>query len=153
MSHKLTEKQTKFVDYYIETGGNATEAARKAGYSKKTAEAIGLENLGKPRIKAAIDARLAELKSQRTADATEVLEYLTAVMRGQQMDETVVVEGTGDGRSSARKMQVRVASRDRNKAAELLGRVYGIYNDKLKLENAPVPVIVDDIDEGGGGNE
>ena len=151
MSHKLTEKQTKFVDYYIETGGNATEAARKAGDSKKTAEAIGLENLGKPRIKSAIDARLAELKSQRTADATEVLEYLTAVMRGQQMDETVVVEGTGDGRSSARKMQVRVASRDRNKAAELLGRVYGIYNDKLKLENAPVPVIVDDIDERGRG--
>lgn len=146
MAHKLTEKQIKFVDYYIETGGNATEAARKAGYSKKTAEAIGLENLGKPRIKAAIDARLAELKSQRTADATEVLEYLTAVMRGQQMDETVVVEGTGDGRSSARKMQVRVASRDRNKAAELLGRVYGIYSDKLKLENAPVPVIVDDMD-------
>lgn len=153
MGHKLTEKQTKFVDYYIETGGNATEAARKAGYSQKTAEAIGLENLGKPRIKSAIDARLAELKSQRTADATEVLEYLTSVMRGQQMDETVVVEGTGDGRSSARKMQVRVASRDRNKAAELLGRVYGIYNDKLKLENAPVPVIVDDIDEEGGDNE
>ena len=151
MSHKLTEKQTKFVDYYIETGGNATEAARRAGYKKPNPQ--GCENLAKPSVKSAIDARLAELKSQRTADATEVLEYLTAVMRGQQMDETVVVEGTGDGRSSARKMQVRVASRDRNKAAELLGRVYGIYNDKLKLENAPVPVIVDDIDEGGGGNE
>lgn len=153
MSHKLTEKQTKFVDYYIETGGNATEAARRAGYSEKTCRVIGQETLLKPAVKSAIDARLAEFKSQRTADATEVLEYLTAVMRGQQMDETVVVEGTGDGRSSARKMQVRVASRDRNKAAELLGRVYGIYNDKLKLENAPVPVIVDDIDEGGGGNE
>lgn len=153
MSHKLTEKQTKFVDYYIETGGNITEAARRAGYSEKTCRVIGQENLLKPAIKSAIDARLAELKSQRTADATEVLEYLTAVMRGQQMDETVVVEGTGEGRSSARKMQVRVASRDRNKAAELLGRVYGIYNDKLKLENAPVPVIVDDIDEGGGSHE
>lgn len=151
MAHKLTEKQTKFVDYYIETGGNATEAARRAGYKKPNPQ--GCENLAKPSVKAAIDARLAELKSQRTADATEVLEYLTAVMRGQQMDETVVVEGTGDGRSSARKMQVRVASRDRNKAAELLGRVYGIYNDKLKLENAPVPVIVDDIDEGGGSHE
>lgn len=151
MSHKLTEKQTKFVDYYIETGGNATEAARRAGYKKPNPQ--GSENLAKPSVKAAIDARLAELKSQRTADATEVLEYLTAVMRGQQMDETVVVEGTGDGRSSARKMQIRVASRDRNKAAELLGRVYGIYNDKLKLENAPVPVIVDDIDEGGSDHE
>lgn len=153
MAHKLTEKQIKFVDYYIETGGNATEAARKAGYSKKTAEAIGLENLGKPRIKSAIDARLAELKSQRTADATEVLEYLTSVMRGQQEDETIVVEGVGDGCSEARRMSIKVATRDRNKAAELLGRVYGIYNDKLKLENAPVPVIVDDIDDGGGTHE
>ena len=50
-------------------------------------------------------------------------------------------------------MNVRVATRDRNKAAELLGRVSGIFNDKLKLENAPVPVIVDDIDNGGGTHE
>lgn len=153
MAHKLTEKQIKFVDYYIETGGNITEAARRAGYSEKTCRVIGQENLLKPAIKAAIDARLAELKSQRTADATEVLEYLTSVMRGQQEDETIVVEGIGDGCSEARRMSIKVATRDRNKAAELLGRVYGIYNDKLKLENAPVPVIVDDIDEGGGSHE
>lgn len=151
MGHKLTEKQCKFVDYYIETGGNATEAARRAGYKKPNPQ--GSENLAKPSVKSAIDARLAELKSQRTADATEVLEYLTAVMRGQQEDETIVVEGIGDGCSAARRMNVKVATRDRNKAAELLGRVYGIYNDKLKLENAPVPVIVDDIDEGGGSHE
>ncbi len=144
MSHKLTEKQTRFVDYYIETKGNATEAARKAGYKKPNPQ--GSENLAKPSIKAAIDARLAELKSQRTANATEVLEYLTSVLRGQQEDETIVVEGVGDGCSRARRMNVKVATRDRNKAAELLGRVYGIYNDKLKLENAPVPVIVDDMD-------
>lgn len=146
MAHKLTEKQTKFVDYFIETGGNAAEAARRAGYSEKTCRVIGRENLTKPDIKAAIDARLAELKSQRTADATEVLEYLTAVLRGQQEDETIVVEGVGDGCSRAKRMNVKVATRDRNKAAELLGRVYGIFNDKLKLENAPVPVIVDDMD-------
>lgn len=151
MAHKLTEKQTKFVDYYIETGGNATEAARRAGYKKPNPQ--GCENLAKPSVKSAIDARLAELKSQRTADATEVLEYLTSVLRGQQEDETIVVEGVGDGCSRARRMNVKVATRDRNKAAELLGRVYGIYNDKLKLENAPVPVIVDDIDDGGGTHE
>ena len=151
MAHKLTEKQTKFVDYYIETGGNATEAARRAGYKKPNPQ--GCENLAKPSVKSAIDARLAELKSQRTADATEVLEYLTSVLRGQQEDETIVVEGVGDGCSEARRMSIKVATRDRNKAAELLGRVYGIYNDKLKLENAPVPVIVDDIDEGGGSHE
>lgn len=151
MEYKLTEKQQRFVDYYIETKGNATEAARKAGYKKPNPQ--GSENLAKPSIKAAIDARLAELKSQRTANATEVLEYLTSVLRGQQEDETIVVEGVGDGCSRARRMNVKVATRDRNKAAELLGRVYGIYNDKLKLENAPVPVIVDDIDERGSSHE
>ena len=60
---KLTEKQKRFIDYYIETG-NASEAARRAGYSEKTAGWIGQENLQKPTIKAAIDARLKELRSK-----------------------------------------------------------------------------------------
>lgn len=145
MEHKLTEKQQRFVDYYIQTG-NAAEAARKAGYSEKTAPWMGQENLQKPTIKAAIEKRLAELKSERTADATEVLEYMTSVLRGQHEDETVVVEGTGDGTSRARKIKVKVSTRDRLKAGEVLGRIFGMYNDKLKLENAPVPVIVDDMD-------
>lgn len=144
MKHKLTEKQERFVDYYIETKGNATEAARRAGYKKPNPQ--GSENLAKPSIKAAINARLAELKSQRTADATEVLEFLTSVLRDQQEDETIVVEGTGNGMSRARKIKVKVSTRDRLKAGEVLGRIFGMYNDKLQLENAPVPVIVDDMD-------
>lgn len=51
---KLTEKQQRFVDYYIETG-NASEAARKAGYSEKTCRVTGQENLLKPAIKSAIE--------------------------------------------------------------------------------------------------
>ncbi len=144
MAHKLTEKQQRFVDYYIETKGNATEAARRAGYKKPNPQ--GSENLAKPSIKAAIDARLAELKSERTADATEVLEYMTSVLRGEHEDEAIVVEGTGNGMSRARKIKVKVSTRDRLKAGEVLGRIFGMYNDKLKLENAPVPVIVDDMD-------
>lgn len=146
MKHRLTEKQERFVDYYVENQGNATEAARKAGYSQKTCRSIGQENLTKPDIKAAIDARLAELKSERTADATEVLEYMTSVLRGEHEDEAIVVEGTGNGMSRARKIKVKVSTRDRLKAGEVLGRIFGMYNDKLKLENAPVPVIVDDMD-------
>jgi len=46
---KLTLKQERFVEHYFKTG-NATDAARKSGYSKKTAEAIGQENLTKPMI-------------------------------------------------------------------------------------------------------
>ena len=64
---KLTEKQQRFVDYFIETG-NAAEAARKAGYSEKTAPWIGQENLQKPTIKAAIETP-AGTKKQPYSDA------------------------------------------------------------------------------------
>ena len=74
---KMTEKQKRFCDYYIETL-NATEAAKRAGYSKKTAYIIGAENLKKPQIKECIDDRLSELESKRVANAQEVLEYITA---------------------------------------------------------------------------
>ncbi|EPH91563.1 terminase small subunit domain protein, partial [Enterococcus faecalis F01966] len=58
----MTEKQKRFCDFYIETG-NATQAAIKAGYSKKTANRIATENLSKLVIKQYIDERLAELKN------------------------------------------------------------------------------------------
>ena len=78
---KLTEKQKRFADHYIETG-NATESAVKAGYSKKTAAVIAAENLIKPNIKTYIDGKLKALESERTASAKEVLEMLTSSMRG-----------------------------------------------------------------------
>lgn len=82
----LTEKQRRFADYYIETG-NAAEAARKAGYSKKTADAIGRENLRKPTVSAYIKARLAEMDVSRLADAEEVLEVFSNILRGQARDQ------------------------------------------------------------------
>lgn len=120
---KLTEKQKRFIDYYIETG-NATESARRAGYSPKTAEAIGLENLGKPRIKAAIDARLKALEDKRIAKVDEVLKFLTATLRGEVKDVQIVVEGTGDGCSKASLVETRASVRDRIKAAENLLKRY-----------------------------
>lgn len=108
---KLTEKQRRFVDYYVETG-NASEAARRAGYSEKTAGWIGQENLQKPTIKAAVDARLRELEGKRIAKADEVLQFLTSILRGKVKEERVVVEGTGEGRSDARIITVQVSARD-----------------------------------------
>lgn len=116
---KLTEKQRRFVDYYVETG-NASEAARRAGYSEKTAGWIGQENLQKPTIKAAIDARLRELEGKRIANAAEVLEFLTSALRGEVTDENVVVEGTGEGCSEARIIETRISSKDRLNAAQQL---------------------------------
>ena len=125
MDKKLTPKQKAFCDYYIETG-NATEAAIKAGYSEKTAKVTGYENLTKPYLKAYIDERMKELESSRIADAREVLEYLTKVMRGEEKDQ----------------FGLDASLQDRTKAAELLGKRYAIFNSKelelkerkLKLE-------------------
>ena len=134
---KLTEKQRRFIDYYVETG-NKTEAAKKAGYSEKTAASIGDENLRKPAIKAAIDARLRELEDKRIAKADEVMQFLTSTLRGEVKEERVVVEGTGEGRSDARIIKVQVSARDRLEAAKSLLKRYPMQLDakeqKLKLQ-------------------
>lgn len=141
---RLTEKQKRFADYYIETG-NAAKAAEKAGYSKKTARFIGAENLTKPNISEYINARLEQLEDERIADAKEVLEYLTAVMRGETDEEVVVVENVGDYTSEARIVEKQAGIRERNRAAELLGKRYSLFTDKLDLDANVGVTIVDDI--------
>ena len=141
---KLTEKQKRFCDYYIETG-NATEAAIRAGYSQKTARFIGAENLTKPNIKKYIDDRLREIEDKRIAKAEEVLKYLTSVMRGEETEEVVVVEGTGEGASEARIIEKQVSARDRIKAAELLGKRYSLFTDRIDVGGNVGITIIDDI--------
>lgn len=130
---KLTVKQQAFADHYIECG-NATEAAKKAGYSAKTAGVIGDENLKKPYIAEYIKRKLDEIASKRIADAAEVLEYLTAAMRGEVTEEMVVVEGYGDGCSQASTVKKQISAKDRNKAAELLGKRHSLFTDRVALE-------------------
>lgn len=141
---KLTEKQKRFCDYYIETG-NATEAAIRAGYSQKTARFIGAENLTKPNIKKYIGDRLREIEDKRIAKAEEVLKYLTSVMRGEETEEVVVVEGTGEGASEARIIEKQVSARDRIKAAELLGKRYSLFTDRIDVGGTVGVTIIDDI--------
>lgn len=57
---KLTKKQELFIQYYMANGFNATQAAKDAGYSEKTAYAIGEENLRKLDIKKRIEELQAE---------------------------------------------------------------------------------------------
>ena len=81
---KLTPKQKAFADYYIECG-NATEAARKAGYKKPNPQ--GSQNLAKPSISAYIAERIRPTEQKRIADADEVMQFYTAVMRGEVKDQ------------------------------------------------------------------
>ena len=130
---RMTEKQKRFCDFYIETG-NAKEAAIRAGYSEKTAKQIGQENLTKPDLRAYIDERLAELKNERTADAQEVLEYLTAVMRGEYKEATLI--GVGEGAQAV--VDIDVGAKDRLKAAELLGKRHALFTDKVDLQTGDI---------------
>lgn len=130
---KMTAKQRRFCDEYL-IDLNATQAAIRAGYSEKNARNIASENLAKPNIRAYIDERMAEKESELIADQDEVLKYLTAVMRGETQSEVVVVEGTGNGASEARTMQKAPDEKERLKAAELLGKRYGLYTDRVEQE-------------------
>lgn len=130
---KLTAKQQRFCDEYL-IDLNATQAAIRAGYSKKTANRIASENLLKPDIKAYIEARMAEKESELIANQDEVLRYLTSVLRGKSQSTEIVVECIGDGISEARTMEKGPSEKERLKAAELLGRRYGIYTDKIEAD-------------------
>ena len=129
---KLSLKQKAFADYYIELG-NATQAAIRAGYSKRTAGVIGDENLKKPNIKDYMDERLKQIEDERIADASEVLKYLTSVLRGESQSEIVVVEGDGMGESTARRMKKAPDEKEKLKAAELLGKRYTLFADKVDV--------------------
>ena len=122
---KLTTKQQKFADEYI-ISGNATQAAIEAGYSKKTANRIGSENLSKLDIKKYIDERLKEIESAKTATQQEVLEYLTSVMRGEQREQTLI----GMGQGFQEKTYIDVSAKDRLKAADILNKIHQARESK-----------------------
>ena len=131
VAHGMTEKQKRFCDEYL-IDLNATQAAIRAGYSERTAYSIGTENLRKPEISAYINSRMEEKNKELIADQDEVLKYLTSVMRGESTSEEIVVEGTGDGCSIARAIEKAPSEKDRLKAAELLGKRYGLYTERIE---------------------
>ena len=123
---KLTLKQQRFADEYI-ISGNATDAAVKAGYSKKYANTNASKLLQNTTIKSYIDEKLAELQSQKVADQQEVMEYLTAVMRGEKTEPLLVLDGEGTQKVINAVPPVQA----RTKAAELLGKRYRLLLIRL----------------------
>ena len=147
---KLTAKQQRFCDEYL-VDLNATQAAIRAGYSEKTAKQIANENLTKPYLREYIDERLAEKEKKLIADQDEVMRYLTSVMRREKKESVVVTlqsktekwvkdEETGKLKKqtiteeSPAVVEIPARLSDSNKAAELLGKRYGLYTDKVEAE-------------------
>lgn len=131
---KLTEKQKIFANEYL-IDLNATRAYKKA-YPKvkkdSTAKAAGSRLLTNVNLKNYIEEQLKKIEDESIADAKEVMQYLTKTMRGELNEEVVVVEGEGEGCSSARTVRKEVGIKERNKAAELLGKRYKLFIDKVE---------------------
>lgn len=131
----LTDKQKKFIEEYL-VDMNGTRAYRVAYPSVKkneTAAALASRLLTNDKVKNAIEPILASMSSDRMATATEVMEYLTSVMRGESTAEVVVVEGLGDGCSEARRFKKAPDEKERLRAAELLGKRFGLFKDKVEV--------------------
>lgn len=149
---KTKSKQKLFILEYVATGfTNATEAARNAGYSDKTASTIASNMLTGMKkyehippiinqLKKEFDKRQAEMK---VADGTEVLQYLTSLMRGQEKEQ--VLRGVGMGEQV--KTNIEVSAKDRIKAAELLGKRHALFTDKTELSVVEPPTFVDDLSD------
>lgn len=144
----LNGKQQRFADEYL-IDLNATQAAIRAGYSKKTAKEQGSRLLSNVNIKTYISERMKEKEKELIADQDEVLKYLTNVLRGKSQSEIVVVENIGDFTSEARLIQKAPDEKERLKAAELLGKRYNLFSDKMKVDVA-MPVVIsggDDLED------
>ena len=124
---RLTERQRRFADLYLELG-NASEAAEQAGFKRSYAQGAKRQ----PAVKAYMQERLQQARQRNIASADEVLEFLTEVMRGE-------IAGERPEKNSSPRM----------KAAELLGKRLGVFTDvgSVLRGGAELPEIVDDIPE------
>ena len=157
MGRKISVKQQKFIDAYIELG-NATEAAKCAGYKCRSAhayESLGAENVRK--LEPFINERMKELKQARIADLNEVLEFLSSVLRG---EITEIVFTPSDGAKeevranvrsrvdAARELLKRYPSKlDEERQKLLLEKLQAEIKDMRSDDSAQQVVIVDDIEE------
>lgn len=139
---KLTLKQQKFADEYI-ISGNATQAAIEAGYSRKYANTNASKLLQNTTIKSYIDERLKVLEDEAIAKQDEVLKYLSSIMRGEQTEQTL--RGIGEGAQTI--SEIEVGAKDRIKAAELLGKRYGIWTEKVDVTNRNIEIVVGEWDD------
>lgn len=137
----MTRKQKRFVEEYL-VDLNATQAAIRAGYSPNTAGSIGEENLKKPEIKNAITSLLDDMAASNIATVQEIMEHLTAVMRGETTEEILILVGNGVQQITTK----QVSAKDRIRAAELLGKRYGLFKDKVNFEGL-LPVVITGDDQ------
>lgn len=138
----MNPKQQKFADAYIELG-SAEQAAIRAGYSKSYARGNAHKLVAHVSVKAFIAERMEKLQSEKVANQQEIMEFLTAIVRGEQQEE--ILRGVGEGAQTIDDMDV--SAKDRIKAAELLGKRYAMWTDKQQIDGVQQVVIHNDLDD------
>ena len=134
---KLNAIQKSFCEYFV-ASVNDTESAIKAGYKEKYAGVNADKLLKNTNISKYIEKISEEIANNRIAKAEEILEFLTATLRGEVTEEVVI---GGFGKSVTEKIVKNVDLKDRLKAAELLGKRYRLYTDKVEVEGV-IPVMI-----------
>ena len=132
----MTEKQKRFCDEYL-IDCNATRAYKTVYQNVKSDEVArkaGSRLLTNVDVKKYIAEQMEKIHDEKTADDQEVIEYLTSVLRGESIAQEIVVEGTGDGCSKAKTMEKAPSEKERLKAAELLGKRYALFTDKVETD-------------------
>ncbi|MEJ7174278.1 terminase small subunit [Staphylococcus caprae] len=142
---KLSSKQQIFADEYIKSG-NAFQSAIRAGYSKNYANKNISKLLGNVGVKTYINNRMEELKKKAIADQDEILQYLTSVMRGEVTDQELIPIQVGKGTMEVEELEKRSDTNARTKAAELLGKRYRMWTEKIEAE-VTTPTFVNDVPE------
>lgn len=138
----LNHRQEKFCLAYAKSG-NARQSYLEAGYQCKpeVADASASQLLKNPKVQARLAELYKEISSSKIADIREMQEILTRIIRNEEDEEIVVVEGCGDGCSEARRMRKEASLNDRIKAIEKLGKMQGAFVDKLNVDGN-IPVVI-----------
>ena len=141
----MTEKQKLFCDEYLIdlNGTRAYKTIYRNIKSDNAAAARASKLLDQDDIREYIDKRLEELRSERTADIQEVMEYLTSVMRGE--SHSSVLAMCGDGCQET--IEKPPDEKERLRAAELIGKRYRMFTENVDISSNGHSIIVDDIDE------
>lgn len=152
-------REKAFALAFITEGGNAYQAALSAGYSKNTAKNANVwinETLinddkkrrlpFKPALKEYISLKGKELAPDKVADAEEVLEFLTSVVRGEAQEDTVVMKGTGVGMTEAEHINKTPSIKDQLRAAEILAKIMGMQKTNVNVTGI-TPIIIGGEDQ------
>ena len=143
-SQKLTVKQKKFADEYIKTG-NATESYKKAGYKvdKMSSHAISNEaskTLLKPCIKSYIDAQMKKLEDSKIMKASEALQGITAIARGEAKAKAYVGDNKATGEPVYREIYPTI--KEIQKAYDSILKRYPVSDaDKAQIKKAQAEAI------------